>query len=103
MKTLRLLTIPAFAMLSACANDQYSDSSGSNLQSDARMASVLHECKLEALHHHMAGGAGMAAGVAGVIAGAAGALLMGIANTDDPNVYIQECMKAHGYTGTSRN
>lgn len=100
----RIYLVPALLVLAACANDQYLDASGKTLQSkqsNSKMVSVLHDCKMAAIHHHMQ--EGVSPVIAGAVAGAMGGLLVGIANTDDPNVYIQDCMAKHGYSGTSQN
>lgn len=94
MKHLAILT---YLLLAACAKDNYVPTDGGPTQ----MSQTLHDCKMAAIH----GTNGAGAVIGGVVAGAVGGLLMGIADSADknPNRRIEECMREHGYEGTSEN
>lgn len=95
-------------VLTGCARDNYTvipEGPGSQ----ARMASDLHDCKMQAVHQYYANrnsdGVGIALGAA--IGGAIGGALVGAAQSQDGdppstmNRLTEGCMKARGYSGTS--
>ena len=88
-------------LLSACANDRYAATTGD----PSLQASVLHDCKNQAIHDAVYARNSGAALAAGVIGGAVGGLIVGLAQkpATDPNAQIEACMRAHGYEGTSEN
>jgi hypothetical protein len=124
---MRLIIIASCTMLlSGCANDQYTvNSIGPG--STQRLASDLHDCKIDVLHRYThshatevfvgaaLGGIGGAAVGGGVAAGAASGAIAGtavsVADTsgDQPiptsqvNPMVEQCMLDKGYTGTSEN
>lgn len=98
---MRALSLVMCLSLAACANDRYSVTTGDPVA----MGPSLKACKKEALDRYFASQDQSGVLVAGAAFGAIGGLIYGAASKpkDDPNVYVEACMKQHGYEGTSEN